>query len=300
MTPNARWFAAIIVIALGALWAPPANAREFRCVAQVNYRQLEGSSFTFLDELKQLVEDYMNKNNWTDDSFELEELIECSMQIIFLQNLTLTSFRAQLVITSTRPIYGTTAKTIVLQVNDNQWEFTYAQGNPLVFETERYDALTTVLDYYAYLMLAYDYDTFSEMGGEEHFQKAKRIQQMAAPKNGAGWSGLDREGRSSIVDQMTGPQFRPLRLAYFQYHFNGLDHFTRDTDEARDAVLGVLATMQELYNDLARQYVFDVFFSTKYKELAAIFEESGVSSQAYALLVEVDPSHLTTYGELVQ
>ena len=141
-------------------WAQPVDAREFRCTAQVNYRQLEGSGFTFLDDLPLLIEDYINKNNWTDDTFEPEELIECSIQVVISENMTLTSFRAQIIVTSTRPIYGTTAKTTVLQVNDDQWEFTYSQGTPLIFETERFDPLASVLDFYAYIMLGYDYDTF--------------------------------------------------------------------------------------------------------------------------------------------
>ncbi len=289
-----------LLVLLAGLARPDAAAREFQCTVQVNYRQLEGSGFEFLNDLDEFVENYMNKNNWTNDRFELEELIECSMTIAFLEAFTQTSFRAQLVLTSTRPIYGTTAKTTVLQISDNLWEFSFAQGTPLIFEIERYDALTSVLDYYAYLMLGYDYDTFSELGGEEYFQKARRIMQLATAANGAGWSTMNLDSRTHLVDQMTGPRFKPLREAYFEYHFFGLDHFTRDADAARKAVLAVLATMQELYDDLSRQYVFDIFFSTKYQELTSVFEQSDQSSQAYALLASVDPAHLTTYDQLVQ
>lgn len=292
-----RLVAALLI--LGGL-ASEAGAREFLCSVSVNYRQLQGSNFGHLDDLKEQVEDYMNKNNWTTDSFQQEEWIECSMQIVFLEDRTQTSFRAQLIVTSTRPIYGTTAKTTVLQINDESWEFTYARGTPLVFETERFDALTSVLDFYAYIMLGYDYDTFSELGGEAHFQKAKRIQQLADSRNAPGWSTLSRDPRGELADQLTGPRFRPLRHAYFQYHFSGLDHFTQDPESAREAVLGVLGTLQELYQELARQYVFDIFFSTKYTELAAVFEESDQSSQAFSLLAEVDPAHLTKYNELIQ
>ena len=276
------------------------QAREFLCSAAVNYRQLEGSGFEFLDELKDLVEDYMNNNSWTDDQFETYELIECSIQIVFVDNFSMTSFQAQLILTSSRPIYGTTARTTLLQISDNQWQFNFAQGTPLIFETERFDQLTSVLDYYAYLMLGYDYDTFSELGGEAHFQKAKRIQQLATSANAIGWSTLENDGRARIIDQMTAPQYKLLREAYFKYHFEGLDHFTKDVDAARQAVLEVLSTMRDLYQELSRQYVFDIFFSTKYHELVGLFEASSVSSEAYDLLVDVDPSHLTSYNALIE
>ncbi len=275
-------------------------AREFRCTAQVNYRQLEGSNFSFLDELEEQVEEYMNDNNWTEDQFELHELIDCSIQIVIQQNFTLTSFRAQLILNSTRPIYGSMAKTPLLQINDNAWDFSYSQGTPLVFEVERFDALTTVLDYYAYLMLGYDYDSFSEFGGEPHFQRAKRIQQLAVANNALGWSTIDIEGRARIVDQMTSPGMRPLRQVYYQYHIEALDLFTLDQESARGKMLEILQTMSDLYDDQSRQYVFDIFFSTKYSELIGIFQDSEQQGLAYDLLSDVDPSRLSSYNRLIE
>ena len=254
----------IVFLLLAGLIQPPhASAREFLCTVGVNYRQLEGSGFDFLNDLSELIRDYINENSWTNDRFAPEERIECSIQIFFLDAFTQTTFRAQLVITSKRPIYGTMAKTTILQVSDDRWEFAFAQGTPLVFETERYNALTSVIDYYMYVILGYDYDTFDELGGEEHFQKARRIMQAAIVANGAGWDGLDRDSRTQLVDQMTDPRFRPFREAYFNYHFYGLDHFTEEVDEARQAMIEVLLTMRDLYNDLSRQYVFDIFFLNK-------------------------------------
>ncbi len=275
-------------------------AREFRCTAQINYRQLEGSGFSFLDDLEEQVEEYMNNNNWTEDQFELHELIDCSIQIVFQENFTLTSFRAQLILNSTRPIYGTVAKTPLLQISDEEWSFSYSQGTPLVFEIERFDGLTSVLDYYAYLMLGYDYDSFSEYGGEQHFQTAKRIQQLGVASNAAGWSTIDVDGRARIVDQMTSPRMRPLRQVYYQYHIEALDLFTLDQEAARAKVLEILQTMTDLYEDQSRQYVFDIFFGTKYKELVGIFQDSEESGQAYDFLADADPSRLSSYNTLIE
>ena len=282
-------------------WAPGAQAQELSCRVSINYRQLSGSAFTFLDELRQLIPQYLNRNTWTDDRFLPEERIECQLQIIFQEAITQTSFRAQIVLTSRRPLYGTSQNTNVLQINDDNWQFDFSQGTPLVFETERYNALTSVLDFYAYIMLGYDYDTFSELGGEEHFQKARRILELAQARGGIGWDALGGDrGRAELITQLLDTRFEPLRRAYFDYHFYGLDHFISDTRSARLAVFDVLGTMQALDQDLSRQYTIDLFFSTKYQELTAIFEESQLSAQAYGILTEVDPSHLTQYNSLVE
>jgi len=291
---------ACLLLAVAA-WAPGAQAQELSCRVSINFRQLGGSSFTYLNELRQLIGEYINRNTWTEDRFLPEERIECSMQIIFQEAITLTSFRAQIILTSRRPIYGTSQNTNVLQLNDENWQFDFSQGTPLVFETERYNAMTSVLDFYAYIMLGYDYDTFSELGGQEHFQKARRILELAQARGAIGWDALGGDrGRADLINQLLDSRFEPLRRAYFAYHFYGLDHFISDTQNARLAVFDVLGTMQALDLDLSRQYTIDLFFSTKFQELTAIFEQSQLSAQAYGILIEVDPSHLTQYNSLVE
>ena len=296
-----RLGAVMSVLLVVAASSPSAQAQELNCRVSINYRQLSGSGFTFLDELRTLVAQYLNRNTWTDDRFLSEERIECNIQIIFQENITLTSFRARLILTSRRPIYGTTQNTNVLLINDENWQFDFSVGTPLVFETERFNAMTSVLDFYAYIMLGYDYDTFSELGGEAHFQKARRILELAQAQRGIGWDALGgNRSRAQLITQLLDPRFEPLRRAYFAYHFDGLDHFVPDTDGARRTVLDVLSIMQALDQDLSRQYTIDLFFSTKFQELTAIFQQSQLSAQAYGILTEVDPSHLTHYNNLVQ
>ena len=84
---------ACLLLAVAA-WAPGAQAQELSCRVSINFRQLGGSSFTYLNELRQLIGEYINRNTWTEDRFLPEERIECSMQIIFQEAITLTSFRA--------------------------------------------------------------------------------------------------------------------------------------------------------------------------------------------------------------
>ncbi|MFQ5569959.1 MAG: DUF4835 family protein, partial [Rhodothermales bacterium] len=148
-----------------AMWgASTAQAQEFNCIVRVNYSQLSGAKYTYLEELQRDIMGYLNNNTWTEDRFQEEERIECSMDVIIEEALTLTSFRARLVLTSRRPIYGTTQNSNIFQVNDEEWQFDYAQGSPLIFEVERFDPLASLIDFYAYIMLGYDYDSFSELG----------------------------------------------------------------------------------------------------------------------------------------
>jgi hypothetical protein len=277
------------------------TAQEFSCTVSINTSQISGTSFTFLDEMDERIEAYLNETTWTEDRFRDVERINCNLRVVIQEAISQTRFRAQLVVELRRPIYGTTQSTNTVRINDQTWQFDYAQGDPLIFDPERYHPLTSVLDFYAYVMLGYDYDTFAEMGGTPHFRRARRIAEIAQSQGGAGWSQVGTgRNRTELITQLLDSRFQPLREAYFNYHFGGLDHFTAQTEEARFAVLDALEKIQSAYEAQSRQYVFDLFFDTKYQELAAIFEQSTASGEAYQILSQVDPAHLSEYNALTQ
>ncbi len=296
-----RCLAVALVLMLLMLvgFAPAAHAQEMDCEVSINYSQLSGrADYSFLEELEGRLEAYINEGKWTEDRFAPRERIHCTLRIYFQEAITQTEFQTRLVVASRRPVYGTAQSTPVVRFTDPNFQFRYTQGQSLIREVQRYNELTSVLDFYVYLLLGYDYDTFSELGGTPFFERARRIADLAQANGAAGWSELGGQGRAALVQQLLDPRFRPLRLAYFNYHFGGLDHFISSTEQARQTVMQALQSVQAVYDQVARQYVLDVFFATKYSELEAIFAGSQMSAQVYALLTELDPAH--DYGELLE
>lgn len=297
-----RWVLALglLLSSVGGVGADRAAAQEFNCSVSVDYSQLSGSDFSFLDELERHIAAYLNEHSWTNDRFRPVERIDCNVQVILQEALSLTSFRARLVVATLRPIYGTTQSTPVIRLSDSQWQFEYGRGTPLIHNLDRYDALTSMLDYYAYLMLGYDYDTFSVRGGTPFFEQAREIADRARAAGGHGWSQFaGNANRTELIMQLLDPRFRPLREAYFTYHFGGLDRFVEETEQARSNVLSVLEDLDVLARDAARSYALDMFFAAKYQELPAIFQGDPSSSEAYSILSDIDPSHLSEYNRLV-
>ncbi len=299
-----KWVRGTFVLVLFVSWLTGPillRAQEFNCNVSVNYLNLTGNDFTFLDELSVRVREYLNDRRWTDDRYEDHERIDCSIQIIMTEAITLTRFRARIVIASRRPIYGTTQQTTVVQFNDNNWIFDYPRGTPLIFDSDRFHPITSVLNFYAYVMLGYDYDTFSDLGGTENFQHARRVAELAQSSGAFGWDTLLGEGsRGELIAQIMDPRFRELRRAYKDYHLGSLDRFVADPDAARKTMLDVVGRLEPLSDEVQRAFYLDTFFTAKYKELAAVFKGSSVANQAYDTLSRVDPSHLSEYAVILQ
>lgn len=295
-------FGSVLLLLTAVLAAPPtATAQELSCQVQLDRSQLSGSEFSFLDDLERRIREYMNTQDWTDDRFLQHEQIVCSLQIVILESVTLSEFRARLIVTSRRPIHGTSQSTIVTRINDAQWRFEYGRGTSLQYDPEQYNALTSVLDFYAYIILGYDYDTFSELGGTPHFEAARRIANRAEGSGDPGWSTVSsQQNRRQLVDDLLAQRHQPLRRAYYQYHLNGLDRFVKAPQKARAVVFDVVETLQTLNQNLTNSYPLDLFFSTKYQELTALFSDGDLQSRAYNLLTQIDPSHSSEYNRLVQ
>ncbi len=295
-----RFSALIVVLAVLTGFNTTASAQEFNCSVTVNYRSLSGSDYSFLDELRDRTLEYINMRRWTDDRFEEEERIDCNMSIVFTEALSLTQFRARLVLATNRPIYGSAQRSNVLQISDDDWLFEYSQGTPLTFEPDRYHPLTSVLDYYAYLILGFDYDTFEDMGGEPHFDKARRVAEVAQGTGAVGWSSLSGDqSRGELISQIMDPRFRVLRSGYFDYHYGSLDHFIEDADAARGVMLNLIQSLVPLREDVTRAYYLDQFFSAKFGEIANVFRNSSEATQAFDALSQMDPAHLSNYSQMI-
>ncbi|MCS3629695.1 DUF4835 family protein [Salinibacter ruber] len=298
--PAAVWGLAV----LGTLLlASPADGQELRCRVQIDDSQISGaeSEFDFLDDLERQIREYMNQRSWTDDAFLPHERISCSMQIVLQESISLSEFQARLVVTTRRPIYGTSQSSVVARVNDPEWRFEYSRGSSLNHDLDRYDPLTSVLDFYAYLILGYDYDTFSPLGGTPFFDRAQTVADQAEGSGDPGWSSVGtQQTRVQLLSNLRAQRHEPLRRVYYKYHRKGLDRFVQETEAARKTLMEVLRTLRTLRDRLSQSYALNLFFATKNQELTAIFEESDLEGQAQGLLVQMDPSHSSQYNRLAE
>ena len=294
--------AVVVLLAVVAL-APPASAQELSCAVSLDRQSLSGNEYTFLDELRTQIARYLNDRPWTEDRYEADEQIDCDVQITVREALTLSSFAAQVVVTARRPIYGTAQRTTLFAVSDGEWRFDYTRGQTLVYDPNRYNSLTSVLDFYANVILGYDYDSFSELGGTEYYDRARRVAELGRGTLGAaGWGGDRNDDRSryTLIQELLDPSFEPLRRATYTYHYTVLDRFLVEPEVAWEEATAMLGRLHELFLLFnRRRYATDVFYGARYQELVALLVDSPQRNEAYALLSEMDPSHIGTYDVLV-
>ncbi|NBC67248.1 MAG: DUF4835 family protein [Bacteroidetes bacterium] len=292
----------LIFSLIGSILPVIALAQEFDCDVSINDRQISGSSYDYISELETALENYINGYRWTNDRYQDQERIRCSWQIVLTGVDDNFNYTAEIALTVRRPIYNTNQESLAILFIDNNWRFYYPQNKNLVHDELQFDDLTSFVDFYVYMMLGYDHDTYSVLGGTQYYGQAQSIFEIGQNSGSQGWGrsiGAQRN-RYGLINDITSPAYEDFRRAIYIYHRVGLDQFTMQPDEARSEVLRSLEIISENKQLTNNNYLFDIFFSAKYTEIVAIFRDADaeVRTRAYNILSDVDPAHTSEYEKL--
>jgi hypothetical protein len=271
-------------------------AQQVDCTVQVNY---EAVATTYKDLLTNFASDvsaYVNNYQWGTTTYD--QKTKCTLNI-FIQGATGENrYQAQVFVGSQRPIFGTQKSSAVLRLFDESWEFTYLKNQPINHNLYSFSDLASVLDFYMYIILGYDYDTYEELSGTPLFQKAADVASLGNSSGQKGWQHTTGTyNRVQLIDEVLNPKFEPVRRASYVYHFTGLDSLLTNPGRAYTNILTALETIGKAKKEVdPRNIVLRSFFEAKHLELADLFVLYSDPS-VYALLSAIDPSHQTTYEQ---
>ena len=275
------------------------HSQELDCDVTVNYESIPTTNREFLVDFAREVKTYVNSYKWTTEDLEGER-IKCSISIFFLSVTGGTSYSAQIFVGSQRLIYqGDGKTTAVVRILDDKWDFIYERNQPLYHNEYRFDPLASLLDFYAYAIIGFDFDTHESLSGTPYFQKASSIVSFGSSTSfSRGWvKATGSYSRAGLVEELLNSRYTPLREGLYRYHFDGLDVLATDKRQAFDSIIKVLDQFADFKKTEGASVLFiRVFFDTKYLELADIFTEYS-DPEIYTKLNTIDPSHQRYYDE---
>jgi hypothetical protein len=280
------------------------GAQELNCQIDINYTQIQGSSNKqIFDQLKRAVFEFMNNTKWTNESFTPQEKIECSILIIVKEMLGTDEFSGSIQVTSRRPVYKSSYYTQILNFEDENFQFRFQQFSQLEYNINTFqNNLTSVLQYYAYVILATDYDTFSPQGGTQYWQKAQLIVQNAQSASESGWrqSQKGENNRYWLVENTLQPLFKGIRDCMYDYSMKGLDKMYESPDEGRAAVLASLDLLVPVAKSRPASFNMQVFFNAKRDEIINIFKGGTPEEKTKVMdiLAIIDPAGTTKYQKI--
>src|SRR5665647_2083407 len=282
------------------------QAQELNCNIQISAQRIQGSNRQVFESMQHDLFEFMNNTVWTNHVFSYAERIDCNILINLNDQLSADEFKGTIQIQLSRPVFNTTYKSTMLNFIDNSFQFRYVEFQPLEFDPSTYrSSLVSVLAYYTYMILGFDYDTFSPLGGTEFYQMAEKIVTSAQNAPEPGWKPYDgsrNRNRYWLVKNALDKEYEGVRQFNYEYNMNGLDRMESKISEARTSMVESLKLIQDVFRKKPDpfMYIVQVVMEAKSDELINVFSEAfpEEKSRVVQILTEIDPANKAKYEKI--
>jgi len=277
-------------------------AQELRCNVTISSTRIQGANQNLFRTMQSDIYEFMNTRKWTDHVYSYDEKLKCNIMIVLDEQLSADEFRGSIQVQLTRPIFDASIETTILNIKDNDFRCRYVEFQPLEFnETSNRDNLTNILAYYAYVILGFDYDTFSLEGGTPYFEKAQAIVNNSQTLPVKGWKSFESErNRYWLLENILNKSYSDFRRCMYNYHRNGLDLMSQRPEEGRANIAESLRDLQKVFRKRPSTYILQMFFDSKVDELINVFSKSfpDERNRVLTILNEIDPSNGNKYSKI--
>jgi len=277
-------------------------AQELRCNVTISAQRIQGANQNLFRTMQSDIYEFMNTRKWTDHVYSYDEKLKCNIMILLDEQLSADEFRGSIQVQLIRPVFDSSYETTILNIKDNDFRCRYVEFQPLEFnETSNRENLTNILAFYAYVILGFNYDSFSPEGGTPYFEKAQAIVNNSQTLPVKGWKSFESErNRYWLMENVLNKSYSDYRKCMYNYHRNGLDLMSQRAEEGRANIAESMRDLQKVFRKRPSTYILQMFFDSKVDELINIFSKSypDERNRVLTILNEIDPSNGNKYSRI--
>ncbi|MBS1591012.1 MAG: DUF4835 family protein [Bacteroidetes bacterium] len=298
----------IIVICL-ILITKLSSSQELQAKVSINASRIN----TTVDKkifvtLQNQLTDFLNSRKWTNQVFKQNERINCSFVLNLDNGTDQNTFKATLIVQAARPVYNASYQSAIVNFQDPDILFKYIEYQPIEFDDNRVQGidalksnLSACLAYYAYLIVALDFDSFSPKAGETYYKKAQNIVNNAPEGSGInGWRSFDGLfNRYWLIENLVNARNNIIHDVIYSYYRAGLDKMYENEKEAQNNILQSLIQLQAFNKEIPNTMIVQFLTQTKTQEFIGIFKnaDSDVKTRALEVLSKLDAASAATYRD---
>lgn len=283
-----------------------AFAQELNCRVNVLTPNIQGVDRSVFTQFQQDITQYINNRRWTNDRYDEYEKIKCSFTITITALPSSDRFEGTIQVQVIRPALNSTYETVIFNLMDKDFRVNYVPFQVLEYSENTYlNNLTSILNFYANLVLAADYDCMSLKAGSPYFERCRNIVNLANNSSEKGWRAADdgqNRNRYWFLENLTNNSYAAIHSILYKYHREGIDKMENDVNLGRSKILDTLLDLQKLFVQNPNLYFVQVFNETKSQELIGIFSKAtpGEKQQFLRIMTQIDPSNLNNYNNILK
>lgn len=294
----------LLVVGLFAI-SMSLNAQELQAKVTINHNQIQGTDASVFDNLQETLEQFINDRQWTSLQFQKNERIVCNFNITVTKyDQSSNLFTCTALIQANRPVYNSAYTSTLYNNQDGDFNFEFAQFDQLNFNEEMIDnQLTTLIAYYAYLIIGLDLDSFSPMGGEDVLQRCMNLVNNAQNLNFTGWKAFENDrNRFAIINDYLDGAMQPFRQLQYDYYRTGLDEMANNADRGRTNISTAIEThLKKVHEDKPLSMLPQIWTDYKKDELCNIYKGKGTQKEkeaVYEVLFSINASQSNYWDKI--
>lgn len=278
------------------------SSQELNCQVTVNFDQVSGSNRQVFTTLETAISEFVNQKKWTDKTVKSQERINCAINIIITKRDN-NLFEGSIQIQSTRPVFGTSYETPILNIRDNDFNFKYNEFDQFIYNPTRFDSnLISTIVFYTYVILGVDADSFALNGGETYLKEAENVTLQAQQSGLAAWSNqVGVQNRFQMIDNLLSPGLNQFRSVLYTYHRKGLDELTVDAKIAKQNLENTIITLDRLFNKVIGNPLLRLFFDAKADEIVNLYSDgpnTRSKQRLLAVLQKISPNNSSKWRKI--
>jgi hypothetical protein len=295
-----RYISLILIL---SVWSLTSSSQELLVNVSVDSRQIQGTDKNVFESMRRAIYEFMNNRRWTNFQFEVDEKIEGSMLLVIEErNMGTNEYSGRMTISLRRPVFNSSYTTVLFNYVDRDIKFKYIENQPLDFDQNNYTSeLTSLLAFYANILIGMDFDSFTLNGGTPYFEVAQNVVNAAQNSMYTGWKSFDSQrNRFWLAENLMNSTYQPIHQFMYEYHLKGLDRMHEDADEGRKTIKQTLEYLRRVHNDRPGLFILQIILEAKREEIVNVFSEGSASekNQAAETMIEIDPSNTSQYRRI--
>lgn len=278
------------------------KSQELNCLVTVNYNQVQGSNTQVFKTLEKSLSEFINQTKWTNKEVKPEERIDCVFTII-ITSRDANTFKGTIQVQSSRPVYGSSYASPILNLKDNDFNFKYNEFDPLIYNRNSFDSnLISTIVFYVNVVLGADADTFKKNGGEIAYKEAENVMLQAQQSGLSSWQNVvGKQNRFLLIDNILSPKLSSYRTAVYTYHRLGLDTFSLDNKKGKQTIEDAIISLESIFNKTVGNYLIRLFFDAKADEIVNMYADGPMTinqNRLVQIVKRISPNNSTKWNAI--
>ncbi|MBI2418979.1 MAG: DUF4835 family protein [Ignavibacteriales bacterium] len=275
------------------------KAQELDATVSVDYQNLPVVNKESLEKFAGDVQNYLNSTRFTGTDWKYAK-IKCNFNIQITSAESEINYSGQSLVLSQRKVYKSGDISPMLRVFDNTWSFVYEKNQSFYFNASVFNPLLSFFDYYAYLIIGLESDSWEKLSGTPFYYKANDIVNIARNSSQSkGWDpGSGNFNRRDLVENLLAEKYRVVREGISDYHY-AIDLLAQRPGNPQKREIYVKTGQEKIVNFIksldAIRTKFDVNAVFIIEKLRTYPDKT-----VFKTLRQVDPSHTAKYDDALR